>query len=146
MESQRAGSVALRVMERMLNEGFATGNEAIVDDLCSPDLIEHQFGLSGTGATAIAKVKRGISDVHAAMPDVRFTIEDWSESGDTIWIRAEAKGTNKGPFFGPPTGQAVRLTVIDVARIQDGRIVEHWGVPDRFALLVQLGRLAVPVS
>jgi predicted SnoaL-like aldol condensation-catalyzing enzyme len=31
--------------------------------------------------------------------------------------------------------------VIDIARVVDGRLVEHWGVPDRFAMLVQTGVL-----
>ena len=144
MDADTAGSAALRVVERMLHEGFATGNQDIVDELCSPDLIEHQFGLSGTGAEAIAKVKRGIADVHRGMPDLRFTVGDWAQLGDTVWVRAEATGTNTGPFMGPATGKALRFTVIDVARVQDGRIVEHWGVPDRFAILMKLGRLAVP--
>lgn len=146
MTTRRQGSGALKVVERMLHEGFATGNTEIVDELCSPDLIEHQFGLSGTGPEAIAKVKRGISDVHTAMPDLQFTIGDWAEHGDVIWVRAEASGTNTGPFLGPPTGQAVRFTVIDVARVQAGRIVEHWGVPDRFAILVRLGRLPITAA
>jgi hypothetical protein len=33
----------------------------------------------------------------------------------------------------------VEITVIDIARIVVGRIVEHWGEPDRFALLAQTG-------
>jgi hypothetical protein len=33
------------------------------------------------------------------------------------------------------------MTVIDIARIEDGRLMEHWGVPDRFALLAQTGAL-----
>jgi predicted ester cyclase len=43
----------------------------------------------------------------------------------------------------------VQLTVIDVCRIVNGRIVEHWGVPDRFALLAQTGvldRLSPPTA
>ena len=42
-------SPAAAVVERMLHEGFAAGNPDIVDELCAPDLIEHQFGLSGVG-------------------------------------------------------------------------------------------------
>lgn len=146
MSKNAAGSPALRIMERMLVEGFASGHTEVVDELCSPELVEHQFGLAGDGAEAIAKVKKGMTDVHAAMPDLRFSIGDWVESGDTIWVRAEGTATNTGPFLGPPSGLPVRFTVLDIARIVDGRIVEHWGVPDRFEILVRTGRLPVAAA
>jgi predicted ester cyclase len=134
-------SVAFTVMRRMFDEGFATGDPAVVDELCAPDLVEHQFGLAGVGAEAIQHVKDAIRQVHAATPDMSFTIEDAVERGDTIWVRVRARGTATGPFFGPPSGRPVDITVVDIARIVDGRIVEHWGVPDRFALLAQTGVL-----
>lgn len=135
-------SGALAVMQRIFDEGFATGNDAIVDKVCSPDLIEHQFGMSGAdSAEAIAHVKAAIRDVHAAFPDVVFTIEDSAEKGDVIWVRVVGRGTASGPFFGPPSGRKIEFTVIDVARIDGGRIAEHWGVPDRFAVLAQTGVL-----
>jgi predicted ester cyclase len=86
-------------------------------------------------------VKAAIRDVHGAFPDISFTIEDSAESGDIIWVRVRGRGTATGPFFGPPSGRPVDFTVIDVARIADGRIAEHWGVPDRFAVLAQTGVL-----
>jgi len=134
-------SDALAVMRRMFDEGFATGGTAVVDELCAADLVEHQFGMDGVGADAIQHVQDAIRDVHAATPDMSFTIEDSVEHGDTIWVRARARGTATGPFFGPPSGRPVDITVVDIARIVDGRIVEHWGVPDRFALLAQTGIL-----
>jgi len=134
-------SAAYRVLERIFDEGFAAGNDAIVDEICSPDLVEHQFGTAGQGAEAIAHVKAAIRDVHGAIPDISFTIEDSAESGDIIWVRVRGQGTATGPFFGPPSGRPVDFTVIDVARIADGRIAEHWGVPDRFAVLAQTGVL-----
>ncbi len=134
-------SNALVVMQRMFDEGFATGNGAVVDELCSPDLVEHQFGLAGAGADAVQHVKDAIRDVHGAIPDIAFTIEDAVESGDTIWVRVRGRGTATGPFFGPPSGRPVDFTVVDIARIVDDRIVEHWGVPDRFAVLAQTGLL-----
>ena len=136
-----SASPASIVMSRIFHEGFATGEGAIVDELCSPDLVEHQFGLAGTGQQAIEHVKAAMRDVHTAVPDIAFTIEDEVEDGDTIWVRVRAQGTATGPFFGPPSGRPLDFTVVDVARVVDGRIVEHWGVPDRFALLVQTGAL-----
>jgi predicted ester cyclase len=129
------------VLERIFDEGFATGNDAIVDEICSPGLVEHQFGLAGGGAEAIAHVKAAIRDVHRAVPDITFTIEDSVESGDVIWVRVRARGTATGPFFGPPSGRPIDFMVIDVARVAGGRITEHWGVPDRFAMLAQTGVL-----
>ena len=141
METATDRSAAHRVLQRIFDEGFATGNADIVDELCAPDLVEHQFGMAGTGAEAIAHLKEAIRQVHATTPDMSFSIEDAVESGDTIWVRVQARGTATGPFFGPPSGRPVEITVIDIARVLDGRIVEHWGVPDRFALLAQTGVL-----
>jgi predicted ester cyclase len=53
-----------------------------------------------------------------------------------------SRGTHRGPFMGlAPTGKTFAITVIDVCRFENGKIVEHWGVPDRLALMQQLGAL-----
>ena len=134
-------SAAYQVLKRIFDEGFATGNDAIVDEVCSPDLVEHQFGTAGRGDEAIAHVKAAIRDVHSAVPDISFTIQDAVEADDTIWVRVRGQGTATGPFFGPPSGRPVDFIVINVCRMAGGRIAEHWGVPDRFAMLAQTGVL-----
>jgi predicted ester cyclase len=132
---------ALEVMRRMFDEGFATGNGDVVDELCSPDLVDHQFGLAGRGEEAREHVRAAMRDVHGAFPDIRFTIEDSVVDGDRIWVRARGRGTATGPYFGPPSGRPIDFYVIDIARIRDGQIVEHWGVPDRLAVMAQTGVL-----
>ena len=129
------------VMRRIFEEGFAAGDASVVDDLCSPGLVEHQFGLAATGEQAREHVRAAIRDVHRAVPDISFSIEDYAEQGDKIWVRVRARGTATGPFFGPPSNKPIDVTVFDLARVAGGRIVEHWGVPDRFALLAQTGLL-----
>jgi hypothetical protein len=52
-----------------------------------------------------------------------------------------ARGTNRGGFMGPPNGKTFEVTVFDQCRFKGGKIVEHWGSPDRFALLAQLDLL-----
>ena len=40
-------------------------------------------------------------------------------------------GTHKGTYFGiAPTGRSLRFTSCDIFRVQDERIVEHWGMGD----------------
>lgn len=132
---------SVSVLNRILFEGFATGNTGIVDELFAPDLMEHQFGLEGRGPKALAQVKEAIRQVHEAMPDLSYDMDDWATRGETAWVRFTGRGTNTGPFFGPPSGKHVELTVIDIAVVVDGRVTEHWGVPDRFSLLQQTGVL-----
>lgn len=132
----------LEVLERILHDGFATGNEAIVDELCAPDLVEHQFGLAGHGEQARAQVKAAIRQVHEMMPDIAYTLENSVVVGELVWAHGRARGTATGAFFGPPSNASIDISIFEVARVVDGRIVEHWGNPDRFALLAQTGALA----
>ncbi|MET9275043.1 ester cyclase [Kribbella sp. NPDC003557] len=132
----------LAVLERILHEGFATGNAAIVDEVCAPDLIEHQFGLAGHGEQAREQVRAAIRQVHELMPDIVYTLEDSVVVGDLVWARGRARGTATGAFFGPPSNAPIDMALFEQARVVDGRIVEHWGCPDRFALLAQTGALA----
>ena len=46
----------------------------------------------------------------------------------------------------PPTGRAVEILVIDIVRVADGKIVEHWNCVDRLGLLAQLGALPQPAE
>ena len=130
------------VLERILHEGFATGNDAIVDEVCASDLIEHQFGLAGRGDQAREQVKAAIRQVHELMPDIEYTLEESVVVDDVVWARGRARGTATGSFFGPPSNAPIEIALFEVARVVNGRIVEHWGCPDRFALLAQTGGLA----
>ena len=78
----------------------------------------------------------------ASIPDLHLEIQDTATSGDTTWFRIRATGTNDGPMWGrPATGRPIDITVMDVMRVADGRMVEHWGVADRLAVLKQIGAM-----
>jgi predicted ester cyclase len=50
------------------------------------------------------------------------------------------RGRHDGDFQGiPATGRDVEIHVIDIVRVHDGQIVEHWNCVDRLGLLAQLG-------
>ena len=44
----------------------------------------------------------------------------------------------------PPTGKSFEIDVMDVVRFEDGKIVEHWGVPDQLGMLIHLGLMQRP--
>jgi steroid delta-isomerase-like uncharacterized protein len=74
-----------------------------------------------------------------AFPDLHFDIEDMIAEGDKVVTRLTANATHQGQFIGmAPTGKHVRCTLIDIARIADDKIVEHWGLTDELHLMEQI--------
>lgn len=122
---------------RIIDEAFNKGNFSILAPLYNPGFVEHQFGLHPT----IDGLKKDIQILRNAFPDLTLTIEELVSEGDKVWARMTARGTNRGGFMGPPNGKTFEITVFDICRFENGMIAEHWGVPDRFALLAQLGLL-----
>jgi predicted ester cyclase len=132
---------AASVFRKVIDEGFNRGNFDAWDDCFPERYTEHQYGLPAT----LAEFKQSVATLRRAFPDLHLTIEELITDGDKVWARMTARGTHTGPFMGfSPTLKPFAITVIDVCRVEDGRIVEHWGVPDRFALLRQLGILPQP--
>jgi steroid delta-isomerase-like uncharacterized protein len=75
-----------------------------------------------------------------AFPDVKATVEDLMADGDKVVARVSYRGTHQGAFRGiPPTGKQIAVTGINIFRIANGQLVEHWGLTDRLAVLQQLG-------
>jgi predicted ester cyclase len=125
------------VFREVITEAFNQGHYAVLYKHFRPDFSEHQFGLHPT----IEGMQGDIQFLRTAFPDFTLTIEEMVEAGDKVWVRMTARGTNHGGFMGPPNGKSFEIAVFDVCKFEEGKIVEHWGSPDRFALLAQLGLL-----
>jgi predicted ester cyclase len=134
------------VVRRLIEEGFNQGRLEVADELTSPDLVEHQnFGPDH--APGAEGVKAVIASLRRAFSDFHLEIEHLAVDRDVVWLRMVGTGTNDGSFMGnAPTGRPMRTDVFDLVRVADGKIVEHWGVPDRLGTLFQLGLARPPAA
>ena len=109
--------------------------EVVSEDLLTPNIMPGiPHGLEG------AKAAHRI--MLAAFPDYQTVIVDILGEGDKVAARIRMSGTNTGEFMGiPATGKRVEFTGMYIARIANGKIVEHWGEEDSVSLLQQLGVL-----
>jgi predicted ester cyclase len=77
--------------------------------------------------------------LRAAFPDLHAVIHDQLAEGDKVMTRKSFSGTHRGTFWGiPPTGKQVTIDLIDILRIADGQMVEHWNLVDWMGLMQQL--------
>src|SRR5882757_8446949 len=127
----------LERFKAIIERGFSQGDLTVADEVCAEKLTEHEY-LSKTDVPGPQILKAQIEDARHNIRDLKLTIEAIVETNDTVWGRSKATGLD------PRSGKPVTIDVMDICRFADGKLVEHWGVPDRFALLHQIGALPPP--
>jgi predicted ester cyclase len=81
----------------------------------------------------------------SAFPDARITIDGAVEEGDLVSSRWTITGTHQGPFQGvPATGKRVTIPGVDMSRVVNGQVAEHWAQFDLIGVMVQIGALPPP--
>ena len=78
-------------------------------------------------------------------PDLHLEVLGSSADEGTTAQRILFTGTHTGFFRGlPPTGRKVRFSGLEINRMVDGRVAEHWFQLDAVTLFEQLGLRIVP--
>ena len=126
------------LVRRFVDEVQSAGNTDAIDEICSSEFVNHS---ASPGVPSNREgVKRLTAMFRQAFPDSYFTIEDMMAEGDKVATRRTFHGSHQGEFMGiPPAGRRVSMGLIDVVRISDGRVVEHWSVGDNLGMMQQLG-------
>jgi len=130
MPEVSAAEVHRRVVE-MYEEVLAGRMEEALA-LIDPDVIDHRGGSSGDhhGIDAWRKKWEGLGEY--GFHDVSVTVEQNVSAGDTSVNRYTSRGTQTA------TGKRYEVLGMDMVRVRNGRIVEHWAVRDSDAVRHQL--------
>jgi predicted SnoaL-like aldol condensation-catalyzing enzyme len=114
-------------------------NLDMVDRYMHEDYIQHN-PYAAQGIPGFLEFHRSF---FAAIPDVRTTINMIVAEGDLVFVYSTYTGTHTGDGFldFPPTGNRVHYDVVDMFRVRDGKLCEHWDVADTRAIFTQLGAL-----
>jgi steroid delta-isomerase-like uncharacterized protein len=131
------------IVRRFVDEVQSGGNIDAIDELCAPEFVNHS---APPGVPSNCEgAKQVMAMFRQAFPDSYFTVEDMVAEGDKVATRKTFHGTHQGEFMGiPPTGQQVSVGLIDIVRIADGKVVEHWSMGDNLGMMQQLGIIVEP--
>ncbi|HUR36077.1 MAG TPA: ester cyclase [Vicinamibacterales bacterium] len=133
------------VYARMVEEVVNNGHFDVVDELFHPDYIDHAAPPGAPpgpgGAKEVFKMFR------TGFPDVKFTIDQMVGEGNYVATLVHGEGTQTGQFIQfPPSGKHAIWRSVGFFRVEDGRIREHWGIPDLLGLLIQIGIIPPPAA
>jgi predicted ester cyclase len=123
------------LVQQFFEEIVNQRNLAALGQFISPNAVNH------TVPDGLPQTPNQFLGLHlGAFPDLKITVEDLLVDGDKVVARVSYRGTHQGAFMGiPPTGKQVTGMGINIFRIVNGKLVEHWGLTDRISALRQLG-------
>ena len=133
-ETERNKAVIRRFVEEVQNQK----NWETFDELNASDFVN----LSAPPGVPSDKAggKLFLSAFIDAFPDSYVTIEDMIAEGDRVVTKKTFNGTHTGELNGiPPTGNRVSIQYVDIMRVRDGQIIEHWLSMDQLSFMQQLG-------
>jgi predicted SnoaL-like aldol condensation-catalyzing enzyme len=127
------------LVEAFCNTVFVKHDLSTLDQLLRDDYIQHNPDVP----QGKAGFKQFFETTFKAMPDFKYTLKQMVAEGDFVWMYSITSGTHTGGEWLEvlPTGNRLNFDVVDMFRIQDGLIAEHWDVADTYSLFSQLGKI-----
>ena len=126
------------IVRRFNKEFIEGGDMAAFDEIISPDFINHTAP-PGTPTGGEGVVYFFNHMLKPAFSQFTVEIHDQVAEGDLVTTRKSFHGVHTGEFFGvPASDRAVKMDVIDIIRLRDGRFVDHWGILDMQNVIAQI--------
>ena len=115
---------------------------AAADEILHPDFVNH-YAPEGQPLGPTPRPAGGFQAFYGrllrAFPDATMAIDEQLAERDLVATRKTLRGTHRGELWGlPPTGNRVAWEFIDLFRVRDGKLVEHWTHMDFDALRRQM--------
>jgi predicted SnoaL-like aldol condensation-catalyzing enzyme len=135
---ENLAEVNKKVLGEFAEKVFLNKNLSVVNQYVKADYIQHN-PLVGQGASGFTEF---FSAWFASVPDWNYALKKIAAEGDEVWVYGTYAGTLKKDWIGiAASGQEYAFDAIDVFRIQDGKLAEHWDVMDIYGLFKQLGAI-----
>jgi predicted ester cyclase len=129
----------MAVVRRNTDEVQGKGNWEVFDELFAEDFIDHTPQPGGFKADK-GSVKELYTMLRTAFPDFHAKIHFQMVDGDRVTSYKTYYGTHEGPIFGlESTGRKMHFESVDVMRVRNGQITDHWGAGDLLSVVQQLG-------
>ena len=129
---------AKAIVRRLTDEVFINGNLDAIDELVADNFVDNDpipgFDAGREGIRAMAGL------VQAAFSDKKMILDDFYLDGDIVTENWTMRGRHTGEFMGvAPKGGEVTVRGVELWKVRNDKIVEHWGVVDMLTAFTQMG-------
>jgi steroid delta-isomerase-like uncharacterized protein len=138
MEGREMSKQTNTETQKKMGEAINKGKLDAFHQIFAPDVVDHD------PAPDQAEGPEGFiqffTEFREAFPDLSIAVDHTVADEDNIALAYTARGTHKGNFMGiPATGRKIKIRGMQIARFENGKIVERWGSSDELGILKQIG-------
>ncbi|MGI8770859.1 MAG: ester cyclase [Acidobacteriaceae bacterium] len=121
-----------------MGEAVNKGNLDVLREVFAPNVVDHDPAPDqAKGPDGFVRL---FTDLRSAFPDLKIAPEQMVTDEDNVAIAYTITGTHQGNFLGiPSTGKKIKARGVQIARFENGKIVERWGSSDELGILKQIG-------
>ena len=123
---------AILPLLRLIEDAFNRGELGLLDEFIAADVVDHApVPWDGEGGTDLTEMRRRIGTMRTLYPDAHLAVDDILFEHDRVAWRWTFEGTAAGAAEGGDAGGPhIVVHGISMARVRDGKIVEHWVYSD----------------
>lgn len=126
------------LVRRVIEEVFGEGKIDLIDELYAPTCKSHDPA-NPDGSHDTDELKKVHGMYRAAIPDLKYVVDDIFAEGDKVAVRWTASGTHEGDLAGfEGTGDPICVTGITICQVEHGHIHKVWQQWDNLGFLQQL--------
>lgn len=117
------------IVYRFNKEFIEGGDEEVFNEIVDDSFINH------TAPKGVSNGKDGVLNfinvMRKALPDITVEIAEQVAENDLVVTRKYFHATHTAELMGiQPSFKKVKLYVIDIIRLRNGKYVEHWSIRD----------------
>lgn len=128
----------LSLMSDFAQQVFVNKDLSTLNQYMHEDYIQHNpFVAQGSDG-----FKDFFNDWFTAIPDFNYELKNIIANDEFIWVYGSYSGTHSNEWLGIPASRAeYQFDTVDIFRVENGKLAEHWDVMDLYSLFKQLGTI-----
>ena len=119
--------------------GIESGDVSKMDEFVADDVVDH-YGMPAE-IKGRDSVKKMLADMHNHFSNLQMDIiaEATSANDEYHFTLVRMTGTTTDDKMGMPANTAVDQVSVDVVKIKDGKVTDHWGFEDPKMMMKMMG-------
>jgi predicted ester cyclase len=123
---------------RAVQRAIETGDSATLRKYMADDAVDHGGAPDG-GDLKGEEIVRTLSSIHNDIDNLKFETIQEAANDDHVFALVHVTGTTNKAVWGMPAGFKMDSKSVDVIKVKDGKMVDHWSYFDMKEMMAMMG-------